>query len=82
MSVSGPPIEEMTVGWRLPRRSPSLPEAFRTVSIPRGASWWRKMLAFAGPGYLVAVGLHGPGQLGHRPRRRRRASATPCSASS
>jgi len=61
MSASGPPIEEMTAGWRLPRLSPSLPEAFRTVSIPSGASWWRKMLAFAGPGYLVAVGYMDPG---------------------
>lgn len=61
MSASGPPIEEMTAGWRLPRLAPSLPEAFRTVSIPSGTSWWRKMLAFAGPGYLVAVGYMDPG---------------------
>jgi manganese transport protein len=51
----------MTAGWRLPRLAPSLPEAFRTVSIPSGTSWWRKMLAFAGPGYLVAVGYMDPG---------------------
>ena len=61
MSASGPPIEEMTVGWRTPRLSPSLPESFRTVAIPAGAPWWRKMLAFAGPGYLVAVGYMDPG---------------------
>ena len=61
MSAGGPPIEEMTAGWRLPRLAPSLPEAFRTVTIPSGASWWRKMLAFAGPGYLVAVGYMDPG---------------------
>jgi len=61
MSSTGAPIEEMTAGWRLPRVSPSLPEAFRTVLIPSGASWWRKMLAFAGPGYLVAVGYMDPG---------------------
>jgi manganese transport protein len=41
--------------------SPSLPESFRTVAIPAGASSWRKMLAFAGPGYLVAVGYMDPG---------------------
>ena len=61
MSASGPPIEELTAGWRLPRSAPSLPEAFRTVDIPAGAPWWRKMLAFAGPGYMVAVGYMDPG---------------------
>jgi manganese transport protein len=51
----------MTSAWRTPRISPSLPESFRTVAIPAGAPWWRKMLAFAGPGYLVAVGYMDPG---------------------
>src|SRR5579863_10340353 len=40
---------------------PSLPEAHRTVPIAKGASWLRKVLAFAGPGYLVAVGYMDPG---------------------
>src|SRR6266478_1682016 len=40
---------------------PSLPEAHRTVAFSSGASWFRKMLAFAGPGYLVAVGYMDPG---------------------
>jgi manganese transport protein len=40
---------------------PSLPEAHRTVQIQAGASWIKKMLAFAGPGYLVAVGYMDPG---------------------
>src|ERR1700722_2262539 len=40
---------------------PSLPEAHRTVPIVKGASWIRKVLAFAGPGYLVAVGYMDPG---------------------
>ena len=31
------------------------------MSIPAGAGFWRKMLAFAGPGYLVAVGYMDPG---------------------
>lgn len=42
-------------------KSPSLPESFRTVPIAAGASFLRKMLAFAGPGYLVAVGYMDPG---------------------
>src|SRR6202166_258346 len=41
--------------------SPSLPEAHRTIPILRGAPVWRKMLAFAGPGYLIAVGYMDPG---------------------
>src|ERR1700686_5244088 len=40
---------------------PSLPEAHRSVPFRSGASWFRKMLAFAGPGYLVAVGDMDPG---------------------
>jgi len=40
---------------------PSLPEAHRTIPIRPGASWLRKFLAFAGPGYLVAVGYMDPG---------------------
>ena len=48
-------------GWRLERTAPSLPEAHRTVLIAPGAGFWRKMLAFSGPGYLVAVGYMDPG---------------------
>lgn len=40
--------------------SPSLAEVYRTVPVT-GAGWWRKILAFAGPGYLVAVGYMDPG---------------------
>jgi manganese transport protein len=41
---------------------PSLAESYRTVPVPlSGASWWRKLAAFAGPGYLVAVGYMDPG---------------------
>jgi manganese transport protein len=47
--------------WRQARRQPSLPEAHRSVEIPPGASVWRKLLAFAGPGYMVAVGYMDPG---------------------
>ncbi len=40
---------------------PSLPEAHRSVPIAATASWFRKIIAFAGPGYLVAVGYMDPG---------------------
>jgi manganese transport protein len=44
-----------------PGASPSLPEAHRTIPVSHAASWLRKILAFAGPGYLVAVGYMDPG---------------------
>src|SRR6266545_902021 len=47
-------------GWRRPRLAPSLAEVYRTVPVHEGP-WWRKALAFAGPGYLVAVGYMDPG---------------------
>jgi manganese transport protein len=40
---------------------PSLPEAHRTIPFNSAASWFRKIFAFAGPGYLVAVGYMDPG---------------------
>ncbi len=47
-------------GWRRARATPSLAEVYRSVPVT-GATWWRKLLAFAGPGYLVAVGYMDPG---------------------
>ena len=47
-------------GWRQPRVTPSLAEVYRSVPVPTG-TWWRRALAFAGPGYLVAVGYMDPG---------------------
>ncbi len=41
--------------------SKSLPEVHGSVAVPHGAGFFRKMLAFAGPGYLVAVGYMDPG---------------------
>lgn len=49
----------------------SLAEVYRTIKVPEGAGFARrKMFAFAGPGYLVAVGYMDPGKLGHRYRGR------------
>ncbi len=47
-------------GWRRARVAPSLAEVYRSVPVG-GRSTWRKILAFAGPGYLVAVGYMDPG---------------------
>ena len=53
-------------GWRFSRINPSLPEVYRSIKIPSvGRNWWgivRKLLAFSGPGYLVAVGYMDPGK--------------------
>jgi hypothetical protein len=38
----------------------SLPEAYRTVKVNQ-RNWFRRFLAFAGPGYLVSVGYMDPG---------------------
>src|SRR5262249_13102382 len=48
-------------GWRGERREPSLADVFASVRTNRGGSFWRKLLAFLGPGYLVAVGYMDPG---------------------
>jgi manganese transport protein len=47
-------------GWRRARVTPSLAEVYRSIPVS-GRTWWRKILAFAGPGYLVAVGYMDPG---------------------
>jgi manganese transport protein len=39
----------------------SLPEVHGTIPVPIGAGFWRKLFAFSGPGYLVAVGYMDPG---------------------
>jgi manganese transport protein len=48
-------------GWRLPPNAVSLPEVHASIAVPKGPGFVRKMLAFAGPGYLVAVGYMDPG---------------------
>jgi manganese transport protein len=47
-------------GWRRARNAPSLAESYRSIPVNH-LSKWRKVLAFAGPGYLVAVGYMDPG---------------------
>ncbi|PHJ67337.1 manganese transporter [Nostoc linckia z18] len=44
-----------------PENRPSLPEVHRSIRVPNSNSFWRKMLAYAGPGYLVSVGYIDPG---------------------
>jgi manganese transport protein len=48
-------------GWRRKRGGPTLGDVYRSVPVVATASFWRKLAAFAGPGYLVAVGYMDPG---------------------
>src|SRR6476661_10485221 len=61
--MSEPPVPPAVAqeGWRLSPEAPSLREVHRSVAVPKTLSFWRKMLAFSGPGYLVAVGYMDPG---------------------
>jgi manganese transport protein len=59
-AASTPPVSRLGA-WRFPRTLPTLPESYHSVHVPKGVSFWRKALAFAGPGYMVAVGYMDPG---------------------
>ena len=48
-------------GWRHERARPSLSEVFGTIATRPSGSYGRKLIAFLGPGYLVAVGYMDPG---------------------
>jgi manganese transport protein len=48
-------------GWKRVRTNQSLSEVFGTIAIRPKGSMGRKLLAFLGPGYLVAVGYMDPG---------------------
>src|SRR3989440_8460725 len=50
-----------TSPWRLEALTPSLPEVNRSLAVPKTAGFLRKLIAFAGPGFLVAVGYMDPG---------------------
>jgi manganese transport protein len=52
---------ESRVAWRKRSGQVSLPEVHRSVVVPVTASFWRKLIAFSGPGFLVAVGYMDPG---------------------
>lgn len=39
----------------------SLSEVHKSIPVPKHLSFWRKLLAYAGPGFLVAVGYMDPG---------------------
>jgi len=47
--------------WRKERSSNSLQEVFASVNIPKDGSFKKKLIAYMGPGLLVAVGYMDPG---------------------
>jgi manganese transport protein len=55
-------VEDLpSAGWQKPAGEPSMPEVFRSITVPKNANFLRRLLAFIGPGYLVAVGYMDPG---------------------
>ncbi|MCM2292097.1 Nramp family divalent metal transporter [Allorhizobium sp. BGMRC 0089] len=51
-------------GWNFARPGEdlgSLSEVHATIAVPKNGSWLRKLIAFAGPGYMVSVGYMDPG---------------------
>src|SRR5881227_2038883 len=54
-------VPEPAISWRKRAGQVSLPEVHRSIVVPITASFWRKLLAFSGPGFLVAVGYMDPG---------------------
>src|SRR6202162_6396069 len=61
LPVIASPENSLDKGWRHAVARPSLPEIYRSLPIPQSAGFLRKLMAFAGPGYLVAVGYMDPG---------------------
>ncbi|MCB4823057.1 Nramp family divalent metal transporter [Roseicella aerolata] len=55
------PPSETAVAAPAAAGPPSLPEVYRSVRVPNAGGFLRKLFAFMGPGYLVAVGYMDPG---------------------
>src|ERR1043165_5153990 len=54
-------LKAQSSGWRQENKTPSLPEVHGSVPTAGRVGFWRKLLAFSGPGYMVAVGYMDPG---------------------
>lgn len=48
-------------GWHTAKTNKSLEEVHGSIAINKNGSFFKKLLAFSGPGYLVAVGYMDPG---------------------
>jgi manganese transport protein len=56
-----PSTDDAKPGWRRSRGAPSLSEVFGSIATRPQGPLWKKLTAFLGPGYLVAVGYMDPG---------------------
>ncbi|KRE48265.1 Nramp family divalent metal transporter [Paenibacillus sp. Soil724D2] len=61
MGIAYKKPEQESSGWKGNTSMPSLPEVHHSMRVPKKAGFFRKLLAFVGPGYLVAVGYMDPG---------------------
>ena len=61
MAVESVPEVRAAGGWNRTREAPSLSEVFGSIATRPSGSFWRKLVTFLGPGYLVAVGYMDPG---------------------
>ena len=62
MDARSPDLTQDATGWRSDApTTKSLAEVNATVAIPAAGQWWRRLLAFVGPGYMVSVGYMDPG---------------------
>jgi manganese transport protein len=61
MAVDSVDRARVEQGWNRPRGTPSLSEVFGSIATRPSGSFWRKLVTFLGPGYLVAVGYMDPG---------------------
>src|SRR6266571_5077595 len=55
------PTAQAEAGWKKNLTAPSLPEVYATVHVPHNKGFLRTLLAYAGPGLMVAVGYMDPG---------------------
>src|SRR4051812_49512401 len=62
MDARSPDLTRDAAGWRNDApMTKSLSEGNASVALPIAGVWWRRLLAFVGPGYLVSVGYMDPG---------------------
>ncbi|MGV4413955.1 Nramp family divalent metal transporter [Chryseobacterium sp. T1] len=47
--------------WRKDKHQHSLQEVYSSIRFPTDAGFWKKLLAFTGPGLMIAVGYMDPG---------------------
>src|ERR1700750_39051 len=61
LNVIEDPSTQLPGAWRRSGNLVSLPESHRSIVVQPHASFWRKLAAFSGPCFLVAVGYMDPG---------------------